>query len=623
MSTKTEPGNETFRGEVVMIWVRFREIWSHIPRRQRWTLIAAVILMAIGGASNTAIPLLLGRLVDSVKPSDATSTTSGGASFMTTCGLYLGLIGLAYLVREILQVARRYLVEDTCTRLQKHLFVKLVAHLLMADLTMLSQEKIGSLHGRIHRSVDGSVKFLRVGFLDFLPALLSGGLALSAVVAKQPWLGLAMATVIPLSLIITIRQLISQKGVRLDLMRWQEEMDGTVVEQLSGIDDIRAANTHRREVDRVTRASESLRRQQLGHHFVMSLYGSGKAICEGMVHVGVLAVAVYLAGAGKISVGDILTYSMLFLSVMAPLNEVQRMIDEGHESSLLVGELIAFLSHPPDRSYQTREAQTPDLEEEEGLIHVENLLIDYVLPDGTRRRAGDRLSLAIRRGEIIGIAGRSGSGKTTLLRILLRLLHPEDGQVRLGRVPLETVSRKDIARLIGYVPQTPFVFSGTIGENISYECASASEEQIHQAAKLAGLHDEIMAMPGGYEAIVEERGQNLSGGQRQRLALARVFLKGPPILILDEATSALDTISERHIQESLAAYRGHRTVILVAHRLSTLAHTDRIYAFEDGRIVESGTYDELVARGGVFAELVQSAEEPIEVTCGQPAVAIP
>src|SRR5439155_10727832 len=176
-----------------------------------------------------------------------------------------------------------------------------------------------------------------------------------------------------------------------------------------------------------------------------------------------------------------------------------------------------------------------------------------------------------------------------------------------GGVPLEQISREDIGKLVGYVGQSPFVFAGTVAENIAYGCEEATAEQIQRAAELAHIHDEILAVPGGYEAPIAERGPNLSGGQKQRLALARVFLKNPPILILDEGTSALDTISERRVQQAIEAARADRTVILVAHRLSTLLDTDRIFVFDNGRIVETGTYDELLHRGGVFAELIHHA----------------
>jgi ATP-binding cassette subfamily B protein len=176
-------------------------------------------------------------------------------------------------------------------------------------------------------------------------------------------------------------------------------------------------------------------------------------------------------------------------------------------------------------------------------------------------------------------------------------------------VPLEELSRETLGQLIGYVGQNPFVFSGTIEDNICYGSTTKRlPEDIVRAAKMACIHDEILAMPDGYKTQIAERGANLSGGQRQRLALARVFLQNPPILILDEATSALDTISERLVQQAIGTASRDRTVIMVAHRLSTFADADRIFVFDDGRLVETGPYEELLARDGVFAELVRAAE---------------
>src|SRR5262249_13833579 len=204
---------------------------------------------------------------------------------------------------------------------------------------------------------------------------------------------------------------------------------------------------------------------------------------------------------------------------------------------------------------------------------------------GRRRNALEGVSLTVRHGEWVGVAGRSGGGKSTWLKVLLRLTHPAHGVVRLGGVPLEEVSREAIGELIGYVGQNPFVFAGTVAETTAYGVPGATPDAVRRAAERACIHDEIEAMPGGYDATVAERGQNLSGGQRQRLALARLFLRNPPVLILDEGTSALDTISERCVQRALAEARENRTVILVAHRLSTLLAADRILAFDDGRIV--------------------------------------
>jgi ATP-binding cassette subfamily B protein len=244
------------------------------------------------------------------------------------------------------------------------------------------------------------------------------------------------------------------------------------------------------------------------------------------------------------------------------------------------------------------------------VVSMRDLRVEYARPDGQRRLALDGVTLAIHRGETIGVVGPSGGGKTTWVKVLMRLVHPCGGQARLMGVPLEAVSREAIGKLIGYVGQSPFVFAGSIEENIRYGTGWHLPEDVRRAAQRACIHEEIMQMPDGYDTAVAERGANLSGGQKQRIALARVFLKNPPILLLDEATAALDTISERQVQEAINSARADRTVIVVAHRLSTVADADRIVVFEHGRVAEVGTYEELLRRGGVFAELVKSSNMP-------------
>lgn len=607
-----------FGAEFRLILQRGREVWNLVPRRYKFGLGGAALIMAVISAGSTAMPLLLGKLVDDVQRGVTEHLAPG--TIYSAAAWILGMIAVIYLVREGLNILRRYLVENACTRINREMSVKLVAHLMKIDLATFGKEKIGALHGRIFRSVDGFMRFLRIGFLDFFPAILTGAFALLAAIMKEPILGLVMLGVIPISVFLTVRQLISQKGVRLKLMRACEEIDGAVVEQLGGIEYVRVANTHRQEVKRLAHATEKRRAREIRHHFQMSLFGAAKALNEGFFHILVLACAVYFAVNGTISFGDVLTFSFLFLNVMTPLSEVHRVLDEGHEASLRVGDLLEMLAEPLDRSFQTVTLREPRLQPGAPVIAIDDLRVHYTTADGQCRQALDGLTLSIRYGETIGVAGRSGCGKSTWVKCLLRLTHPCSGTVLLGGVPLEAVSREDIARLIGYVGQTPFVFAGTIAENIAYGNEKVSRADIERAAHLANLHDEILLMPGGYDAEVTERGQNLSGGQRQRLAIARILLKNAPILILDEATSALDNISERHVQRSLGLTSADRTTILVAHRLTTLRDADRILVFDDGHLVEVGAFDELVQRGGVFTELVMSAEHGVSET-PQPAAA--
>ncbi len=606
MSTAPPTALSRFGREVRELAGTARHVWTMVPGKHRWALIGAVCIMVLGGFANTALPLLSGRLVDRVQ--HGVQAGEPRAVILEAVGMVLLMVAGLVFFRELLQVVRRYLVENTCTRIERHMGVRVVSHIMQADLSKLTHEKVGALHGRLFRSVSGFMRLLRLSFLDFFPAVIVGVLAISAAVVKEPWLGLAMLGVIPASMSLTVWQLISQKRVRLSLLRVNEEMDGTVVELLGGLDYVRVSNTHALEVKRVAKAAEHRRAKELRHHVAMSFFGAGKAMVEGLFHVGVLALAAYLAINQTITFGDILTFSMLYLSAMAPLNEVHRVLDEGHEASLRVADLQALLALPVDPSFKTPTHRDPMLDDRAPVVRVEGLRMDYAMPDGRKRSALSGVDMEIYPGETVGVAGKSGCGKSTWLKVLMRLIHPTGGRAWLKGVPLEDVSRETISHLIGYVGQNPFTFSGTVRENICYGVAKCLPEDVERAARRAGIHDEIMAMPDGYDTPVAERGANLSGGQKQRLALARVFLQNPPILILDEATSALDTISERKVQQAITAARQDRTVILVAHRLSTFADADRIFVFDDGRIAETGTYDELILQNGLFAELVRCAE---------------
>ena len=479
----------------------------------------------------------------------------------------------------------------------------------MVVLASMLHEKVGSINGRIFASVSGYMRFLRAAFLDFFPALLTAALALAVAFFKTPWIGLIMTAAVPASVALTAWQLLSQKDIRLQLMRTREELNGNVVELLGGLDYVRVANTHAQEVKRMADSAEMTRRTELKHHVSMALFGSGKSLMEGFFHLVVLASAVWLAVIGQATFGDILAFSALFLGVMTPMAEIHRILDEGHEAALRVGDLFAMLQEPLDRSYHTPNHQRRG-DENAPIVVTEGLRVAYTAADGCRVMALNGIDLQIRSGETIGVAGRTGCGKSTFIKVLTRIVHPCAGRVLIKGIPLEDVSRDMIGHLIGYVGQSPFVISGTVEENIKYGFHGAcSTEAIHKAAERAGIHNEIMTMPHGYETQIAERGGNLSGGQRQRLALARIFLQDPPILILDEATSALDTVSERDVQRAIDLARTDRTVILIAHRLSTLIDANRIFVFEGGRLVEEGPYHNLVKGGGVFAGMALSATQ--------------
>ncbi|QVL29937.1 ABC transporter ATP-binding protein [Telmatocola sphagniphila] len=608
METNSSDVRSHFWSELRLILVRSGQVWSRVPFKQKWMFGAAALLMFITGLTSVGVPVFLGKLVDDL--SQGVHTHAGGYVLFRIAGFYLGIVALLVLTREVINVIRRYVVESTCTRIEKNLSVQVIAQLLKADLSTLTHEKIGSLNGRISRNVGGYMRFLRAAFLDFFPALLTGLMALVAVFYKAPWMGLVMAAVVPVSVSLTAWQLVSQKDIRLKLIRSNELVDGTVVELLGGLDYVRVADTHQQEVAKVDALTEQQRSDALKHHVAMALFGAGKALTEGFFHLLVLSVAVYLAVSGQNSFGDILTFSALFMSVMTPVAEVHRILDEGHEAALRVGDLISMMEQPLDRSYMIANECVVPHDDTGPVIEIEELHVAYKTSCGKDVSVLTGVEMKIMNGETVGVVGRSGCGKSTLIKVLMRVIHPNGGRVRLRGIPLDQVSRSSISELIGYVGQSPFIFSGSIEENIRYGCSDDCDEaSIREAAIRACIHDEIVAMPEGYSTKIAERGSNISGGQRQRIALARIFLKDPPILILDEATSALDTISERIVQQAIEQARSDRTVIMIAHRLSSLQDTDRIFVFDSGRIVEQGNYQSLIEHGGIFTELAQPNPE--------------
>jgi ATP-binding cassette, subfamily B, bacterial len=597
-----KPGRRSLLGDLGVIWTRRKTLWKLLGRPERFRLLGAVFVTGLVAWIQVRIAILIGTFFNDVLKR---SGDAGALSEYVTTALLI-LLGY-YLVKESLQLLRRWLVARTSSRIESQMTVRLVSHLLRIDLGALASDRIGAMHGRISRAVEGYQKFVRVAFADFIPALTLAIAALYAGVAKDWRIGLVMIGMVPISVLLTIWQVSSQQGVRIALLQAKEGLDGTVVEQLGGLEYIRAANTHPLEVSRVTVAADARANREFKHQFAMARFDWLKALSEAIFYTAVLGYSVVLAVHKQIEYGDILTFSGLFLTIMGPMKDVHRILDESYDSAMQVNVLLQMLDQPQDQSFNVVTLRPPRLDGSIPLLECQDLVVEYKTAHG-QRRILDGVTLAIHQGQTIGIAGRSGSGKSTWLRAVLRLLHPTSGEVLVGGVPIGVLSREDIGKSIGYVSQVPFVFSGTVRENIGYGCGAVGLEQIQEAARQAHIHEEIMQMPQGYDSRLTERGGNLSGGQRQRLALARMFLKNPPVLILDEGTSALDNISERQVRAAIDHARHSHTVIMVAHRLTTLNETDCIFVFDAGRVVEQGAFDDLVAKNGTFAELVRSAE---------------
>lgn len=567
---------------------------SFLEKKEKISLGISALLMVVAGFLVNLPAVILGKFVDKII--DLSDPTFAIAI------PFLLIIIVLILLKEVLTVIRKYLVENVATQTDKKLTVKTVGHLLQTDiLEFINRYQIGALHGKIFRSIQGLIKLIKLGFLDFFPSFFSAIAAIIIAFYQKPLLASFMILVIPTGLFIVIKQVSSQKGIRVSLLRGKEKIDGKVVEMMGGLETIRVADTTNFEIQKVEDIAEDLRKIEIKHHIYMMFYDAAKYLNEAFFYILVISISIYFAVNGIISKGDILTYSILFMSILNPLGTIHRILDEAHESSIKVQDLDDLLTQPLDKSFENLKNDTGH--NSKFALEIKNL--SFVYPQKIDSTLRD-INLFIGKGEKIGIAGSSGCGKSTLVKIILKLVHGYSGEIYFLGKNLNSLSRQEIGKKISYIPQKTYIFSGTIKDNATYGVDEVkSEEEIIEALKKANIYNEVKNVLGGLSGKVAENGNNLSGGQRQRLAFARLILKAPELLILDEATSALDNTNEVVIQKNIEDIFADKIIITIAHRLTTLKNTDRILVFDEGRIVQEGKFMELSTQNGPFKDFLE------------------
>lgn len=573
-----------------------KRIYQLLSKKQKQNFIIIIMIMIISAILSQLLPLSIGNLTDNILKQD-------NFSFLKIIPFLLFIL-IVTILNEIIKVIRRVIIEDTCTRCEKEARLNAVNSLLHAPLNYFKKNMIGNIHGRLNRSLDGTIRLLKLLFMDFAPAIFSGIAAIIVIFTKLPvFLAIWMLLVIPIGIIIIIRQISTQKGIRVELMEEKASMDGTMVELMNGIEIIRVTNNTDTEVNRFQEKSEYLRNKEMKHHKAMAFYDCLKFINEAFFTVIVIGVSAYLAGEGKISVGSVLTAYLCFTQLTTPLRELHRIFDELSESTILAKEYFHMIDLEQDFSYQMIEKKEKS-KEENIMIDMENVSFSYE----NKNKIINQLNLKIKKGEFIGIVGPSGCGKSTLIKMITKLEKNTDGEIRINQSNLTTLTRKDISEIMALVPQNPFLIAGTIRENICYGMQrKVTEKEVKEATKKAFIDDFIEQLPNGYDTMVAEGGNNLSGGQKQRIAIARIFLRKPKILILDEATSALDNTSEKYIQKEIEQLQkqNNTTILSIAHRLTTLENCDSIIVLEKGKIVQKGKYQDLILKPGIFQSMYQ------------------
>ena len=417
-------------------------------------------------------------------------------------------------------------------------------------------------------------------------------------------LALVIAIVLPLTLWFTLSQRFRMRNANIEVKRKTAEITAAIESSISGVRTAKAFANEEMETEKFDSANTVFKGAKVEYYRSMGLYMSGMEFTTGVLQVLVITVGGLLIMAGKMDYVDLVTFTLYVSTFVSPLRKLVMFAEQYMQGAAGFSRFLEIMRTEPE----IRDApDARELGEIRGQVDLNDVSFHY--DNGVPVLS--HIDLHIAPGQCLAVVGPSGGGKTTMCQLIPRFYDVSEGSITVDGQDVRTVTQHSLRRNIGILQQDVFMFAGTVRENIRYGKPDATDAEIEEAAKRAEIHEEILAMPDGYDSYIGERGVMLSGGQKQRLSIARVFLKNPKVLILDEATSALDTVTEQRIQKSLDELSVGRTTIIIAHRLSTVKHADCIAVVEGEHIIELGSHKELMAKNGAYAALcrAQNLEE--------------
>jgi len=577
----------------------------------RWPLFWGFALTLASTAAAMVPPYLTMPLMDDVlipyqngKPIDIELVTL----------LLAGLLG-AGLLAWGLGWAKTYILSLVAEHIGSDLRTTTFEHLMGLSLEYYGGKRTGDLMARIGSESDRICQFLSIHVLDFATDVLMITMTAAILFSINPWL--ALVTLVPLPFIAWMIQLVRDRlrtGFEKADRIWSE-ISNVLADTIPGIRVVKAFAQERRETQRFHAANAINLTVNDRVNRVWSLFSPSITLLTEIGLLVVWAFGIWLVSKNQITVGVLTAFLAYISRFYTRLDSMSRIVSTTQRAAAGAKRLFDILDHVSSVPEPSKPARLPEVK---GRIEMRDVAFRY-----GNRSILRGVDLAIEPGEMIGLVGHSGSGKTTLVNLICRFYDVTEGAIRLEGVDIRQLAVADYRRNIGLVLQEPFLFFGTVADNIAYGKPDATREEVVAAARAAHAHDFILRLPQGYDSLVGERGQGLSGGERQRISIARALLIDPRILILDEATSSVDTETEKEIQRALDNLVRGRTTIAIAHRLSTLRKADRLVVMDRGRIVEVGNHDQLMAREGAYFRLYQAQARNVDVDAGEAEVEIP
>lgn len=542
-------------------------------------------------ASILSIGAVIAGLYIPVTTKDLVDRVLVAGEFDVIGSLTVLLAGLT-VVRIVFEYLRSYIFEYTSQKVLYDFRSDLYRKLLNQSFSYYDQVRTGTLMNRLVGDLQAVRELLSSFYIQVFEGLFQIVTTLAMMISFSAPMTLALVVIVPVTY-FTMRAMSARlRPVYREVRVTFEDLSSTVQENLTGIRVVKAFGREEFEKDKLDQVAVRWNENNILAADIRSVYIPVRRLISGFSTVIILLLGGYLVIRGRITLGVLVAFNAYVGMLSGPINNASQLVNQWENAKASLEKVFELMDETPMLANKSNALSKPDCR---GEVEFRQVNFNY----GEQMVLQD-VSFVVKPGTTTAIMGSTGSGKSTILNLIARFYDCTEGEVLVDGINVQEYDYNDLRRHIGIVFQETFLFSDTIANNIAFAVPNAPREQIEQAAKIAGAHEFIVQMPDGYDTIIGERGIGLSGGQRQRIAIARAIITNPKILILDDATSSVDMETEHQIQQTLKGLMHDRTVLIVAHRISSVKDADQILVLENGRIVERGTHQELIRLGGRY-----------------------